>query len=517
MQKSVAIDHRLRFHVLPLLLLVISVLMAGSLIFRIQMVRKHSLDVATEGARDIFHMIVLSRQWNAEHGGVYVFESEQTPVNPYLDHPLKQLTTTDGRKLALLNPAYMTRQIGEIAAKESNLRIRLHITSLKPIRPENKADPWETMALQGFERGLEEYVGIEEASDRALLRYMAPLMVKPACLACHDKQGYKVGDVRGGISVSLKLDSVEKNLREDIEASIISHGISYGLLVIISWGLIELLARRWRTLDDTIETLQATRNELVETEKMASLGRLVAGFAHEINTPIGVAVGAVSHSDEAIAKLRELFQQEEVSEQTLTRQLDDLSESHQLALGNLRRAAELVHRFKRTSIDRSSHQERHYQVEELIQDVLTTLRNTLKHTRIAIAVNCAPEIKLFGVPGLLEQVLTNLIINSVNHGFDHGKNAGQIRIDVQPTEDGLLRIDYYDDGSGMTDQVKDKAFEPFFTTNREYGGTGLGLYVIYNIITQQMAGKIHIQSAPGSGVHFHIEFPIDTRPSETSL
>jgi two-component system, NtrC family, sensor kinase len=343
------------------------------------------------------------------------------------------------------------------------------------------------------------------------------LMVKPACMTCHEKQGYRLGDVRGGISVSLKLDSVENTLQKDIQASIISHGISYSLLVLISWGLIELLARRWRSLDDTIETLQVTRNELVETEKMASLGRLVAGFAHEINTPVGVAVGAVSHGDEAIFKLRELFKQEEVSEEALFQQIDDLSESHQLALGNLRRAAELVQRFKRTSIDQSSHQERDYQLEEVIQDVLTTLRNTLKQTNIEIAVSCPPELTLYGTPGLLGQVLTNLIMNSINHGFDHGNSAGHITISVHQTEGQMLCIDYMDDGSGMTDQVRSKAFEPFFTTNREQGGTGLGLYVIYNIITQQMAGKIHIQSAPGAGVHFQIEFPMDTRLSESTL
>lgn len=517
MQKTLAIDKRLRFYVLPLLLLVITVLMAASLHFRLRLVRQHSLDVATEGVRDIFHMVVLSRQWNAEHGGVYVFESEASPVNPYLDHPLKQLETTDKRKLILLNPAYMTREMAEIAAKDSDLRIRLHITSLKPIRPENKADPWETLALQRFEQGIQEVVSVEVEAGKDFLRYMAPLMVKPACLTCHAKQGYQLGDVRGGISVSLKLDSVEKTLQQDIQASIISHGISYGLLVIISCGLVELLARRWRTLDDTIETLQLTRNELLETEKMASLGRLVAGFAHEINTPVGVAVGAVSHGDEAISVLRDLFRQEEVSEQALNQQLDDLSESHQLALGNLRRAAELVQRFKRTSIDQSSHEQRQYQLEEVFQDVLTTLRNTLKHTRIDVALDCPSELKVFGTPGLLGQVLTNLIINSINHGFDHGKKPGQIRINVLQLNPKMVCIDYFDDGAGMTEQVRNKAFEPFFTTSRALGGTGLGLYVIYNIITQQMAGKIHIQSAPGAGVHFHIEFPIDTRMSDSSL
>lgn len=517
MRKRLTIDQRLRRKALPLLLLIITLLLAGSLYFRILAVRHHNMEVATEGARDIFRMIVLTRQWNAEHGGVYVFSTEVSPVNPYLENPLRQLETTDNRKLTLLNPAYMTRQIGELAAKEQDLHIRLHITSLKPIRPENTPDPWETNALQYFEQGHKEIAGVEKESGQNYLRYMAPLMVKQACLSCHAKQGYKVGDVRGGISISLQMDSIEKAMQEDIQATIVSHGIFYSLLVVISWGLIELLARRWRTLDDTIETLNATRTELIETEKMASLGRLVAGFAHEINTPIGVAVGAVSQGDENIARLQSLLNQEEVTEEQLKEQLNYLNEGHQLALANLRRAADLVQRFKRTSIDQSSHQKREYLLTEVIEDVLITLRNTLKHSDIKVLVDCPPTLQIFGTPGLLEQVLTNLIINSINHGFDHGKQAGSIRIKAWLPSKNQLRIDYDDDGCGMNETIRQQAFEPFFTTNRENGGSGLGLFVIYNIITQQLTGSIHLESAPGKGVHFHIECPIDATPHANPL
>lgn len=517
MDKSLTIDQRLRRKALPLLLLIITIFMAGSFYVRILAVRHHNLAVATEGARDIFRVIVLTRQWNAEHGGVYVFSSEASPVNPYLENPLRQLETTDQRKLTLLNPAYMTRQIGELATKDPDLHVRLHITSLKPIRPENAPDPWESNALQRFEEGQQEIASVEMESGQSYLRYMAPLMVKQACLNCHAKQGYKLGDVRGGISISLQMDPFEKAMQDDIEATVISHGVSYSLFIIISWGLIELLARRWRTLDDTIETLNATRSELVETEKMASLGRLVAGFAHEINTPIGVAVGAVSHGDETIAKLQNLLKQEEVTEEQLTEQLDYLGESHQLALANLRRAAELVQRFKRTSIDQSSHQKRDYLMVEVIQDVLLTLRNTLKHTKIEVAVNCPPTLQVFGTPGLLEQVLTNLIMNSINHGFDHGKQPGNIGIKVWQPNSNQLCIEYDDDGCGMNETTRQQVFEPFFTTNRENGGSGLGLFVIYNIITQQLAGSIHLQSTPGTGVHFHIEYPVDATPYANPL
>jgi len=509
MHNTLTIDQRLRRYVLPTLLLAITLLMAVSLYFGISAVRQHSVEIAAEGARDIFRIIVLTRQWNAEHGGVYVFTTEKTPVNAYLDRVDSQLETTDHRFLTLLNPAYMTREIAEMASKEQDLRVRLHITSLKPIRPENKADAWESQTLSSFEQGVQEVVSVERESGNEVLRFMAPLMVKQACLACHAKQGYQLGDVRGGISVSLQMDPINKAMQADIRASIISHGVFYTLLVAVSWGLIELLARRWRSLDETIETLKATRDELVETEKMASLGRLVAGFAHEINTPIGIAVGAVSHGNEAIETLRNLFKQEEVSEKELIERLDDLTESHELALANLRRGAELVHRFKRTSIDQASQQKRKYQLYELIQDVLLTLRNTLKNTDVTVDVDCPLELELFGTPGLLEQVLINLIINSVKHGFCHGKASGEIHITVRQSDHRQICIDYYDNGVGINEDIRHKVFEPFFSTSREQGGSGLGLYVVYNIITQQMGGNVRVESAPGGGVSFHIEFPVE--------
>ena len=512
MRPKLAIDQRLRRRALPLMLLVITLLMGTSLSVRIEGVKEHNLEVATEGARNLFRMIVLTRQWNAEHGGIYAFVSDNTPLNNYLEHPQRDLELKDQRKLTMLNPAYMTRQIAELAAKDPQLHLRLHITSLKPIRPENSPDAWEVLALKRFEAGQKEIANIEQEGGQHYLRYMAPLMVNQACLACHEKQGYKLGDVRGGISVSLQFKAIEQTMHNEIFANILSHGVFYGLLILISWGLIELLARRWRALDDSIEILQTTRNELVENEKMASLGRLVAGFAHELNTPVGVAVGAISYADETINNLTTLLTKDEVTEQELTCQLDYLRESHHMALANLRRAVDLVQRFKRTSIDRSSQQKREYLLAELIQDVLTTLHNTLKQTTVDIEVDCPENLKLYGTPGLLEQVLTNLITNSISHGFDNGNCSGRIVIKAGQTDTRRLIIDYQDDGIGMNDEIRRRAFEPFFTTKRANGGSGLGLYVIYNIITQQMAGTVQIISTPGTGAHFHIDCPIESSP-----
>ena len=189
---------------------------------------------------------------------MYVFENENTPVNEYLENPRRVIETVEKEKLVLLNPAYMTRQIAELVATDPKLHLRLHITSLNPIRPQNLADTWETEALKKFETGQQEIASVEVENGQRYLRYMSPLMVTDSCLTCHAKQGYKLGDVRGGISVSLQMNSIDKSMHYEMVASVISHIVSYSLLIIISWGLIELLAKRWRALNDNIETLKAT-------------------------------------------------------------------------------------------------------------------------------------------------------------------------------------------------------------------------------------------------------------------
>ncbi|MGR8932100.1 MAG: Tll0287-like domain-containing protein, partial [Gammaproteobacteria bacterium] len=246
MTTILAVDQRLRRQLLPIFLLLLTAVMGLSLAYRISGIRKQQMEVATEGARNLFRFVVLTRQWDAEHGGVYVFASETTPVNDYMEHPEREIELSDKRKLVLMNPAYMTRQIAELSALDPQSGMRFHITSRRPIRPQNKADAWEERALLQFEQGSEEFSGVVEESGQRYLRYMAPLFIKEECLTCHKKHGYELGDVRGGISVSLKLDQIEKSIHAEILATVWNFGVYYVMLIAVTWGLIELLARRWR-------------------------------------------------------------------------------------------------------------------------------------------------------------------------------------------------------------------------------------------------------------------------------
>jgi signal transduction histidine kinase len=232
---------------------------------------------------------------------------------------------------------------------------------------------------------------------------------------------------------------------------------------------------------------------------------------------VGVAVGAVSQHDEILTRIDLLLQREDVSEQELRGELESLRSGSQLAVANLRRAANLVRSFKRTSIDQSSEHLRDFQMGELIRDVLFVLNNQLKRLPILVSVQCDLNLTLHGAPGLIEQLLTNLIMNAVQHAFVNGTRSGNIRIAVS-LEQGQVRLQFSDDGVGMDDAQRARIFEPFFTTRRSEGGSGLGLYICYNIVSAQLGGSIQCQSSPEAGRRFDIRFPaaLPVAPTEAS-
>lgn len=268
------------------------------------------------------------------------------------------------------------------------------------------------------------------------------------------------------------------------------------------------VAQRTMELDAKVEELERTRNKLIDSEKMASLGRLVAGFAHEINTPIGISVAGSSQIEEAIMALEKLLEADEVEEEKIFHIMDIIREASVLTLSNLRRAGALIASFKRTSVDQSSEEMRLFNVLETSQDVVRSLHNRLKKTAIKVTLKCPQLFQVLGLPGILDQLLTNLIMNSIIHGFEEGTKAGDIVVEIAKRE-GRLELLYSDTGVGMADAVREKIFEPFFTTHRAHGGSGLGLYLCYNLVTSKLNGTIRCESAVGQGVRFHISFPIE--------
>lgn len=258
-------------------------------------------------------------------------------------------------------------------------------------------------------------------------------------------------------------------------------------------------------LKDALVRLRRTQEQLVNTEKMASLGGLVAGVAHEINTPIGVGVTAASSLKITTEEVAQRYEEGALTNSGLKKYVDHAIQSTTIILTNLNRAAELIHSFKQVAVDQSSSEHRKFRVNAYIGEILLSLRPKLKRTRLNIKVNCDDQLEIDSYPGALSQIITNLVVNSLIHAFDDDSD-GNISIDVQEEYD-IVTLTYSDDGKGMSPETLQKVFEPFFTTRRGMGGSGLGMHIVYNLVAQQLKGAITIESQPGEGTCVTIRFP----------
>lgn len=261
-----------------------------------------------------------------------------------------------------------------------------------------------------------------------------------------------------------------------------------------------------QALEHSIQTVKKAQLQLLHSEKMASLGGLVAGVAHEINTPVGNAVTAVSHLLHSIQELESAFRDGRLKKSSLEAFVESCTEAGGMIELNLHRAAELVQSFKRVAVDQTADDKRAFNLPEVIQDALTSLHPKLKRRHITIDVSCPEEVPLQSYPGAFQQILTNLIVNALTHAFDE-KQEGSIQIEAHLEEDGFIRLTFADNGRGMEEEVRRKIFDPFFTTARGAGGSGLGMYLVYNLVTQNLHGSIAVESQPGSGTRFSIRIP----------
>lgn len=255
----------------------------------------------------------------------------------------------------------------------------------------------------------------------------------------------------------------------------------------------------------TLEKLHQFQSQLVESEKMASLGDMVAGVAHEVNTPIGLGVTASTLLADRLDEIKNAFDNKTLKSSQLKKFLYDSSENIAIIYRNLNRAADLILSFKKVAVDQSSEDIRTFEVKELLREVLLTLRPQLNSLPYIIDIDCPDDLTVTSKPGPINQILINLIMNSVIHGFE-GREQGRITITVMPLSK-QLNILFKDDGVGVNEAIKHKVFEPFTTTKRGEGGSGLGMHLVYNLVTQALGGSIVLSSELGKGVSIEINFP----------
>ena len=255
-----------------------------------------------------------------------------------------------------------------------------------------------------------------------------------------------------------------------------------------------------------LRNLRETQNSLIEAEKLAALGRLVAGVAHEVNNPIGISLTVASSLERKTATFAEEVDRGDLRRSRLNEFLQTSRDASSQLVANLNRAAELIQSFKQVAADRNYSDQRTFDLSDLTEQVVMSLRPGLRKHHLTLTVDCQPNLTMNSYPGPYGQVLTNLFLNSVAHAFPDGRPG---TVDIQARESGRDNVEilFSDNGCGMSLDVRRRAFDPFFTTRRDQGGTGLGLHIVYSIVTSRLGGRLDLDSEPGKGTRIRIILP----------
>jgi signal transduction histidine kinase len=252
--------------------------------------------------------------------------------------------------------------------------------------------------------------------------------------------------------------------------------------------------------------LQETQNSLIESEKLAALGRLVAGVAHEVNSPVGTSLTIASSLESKTAQFAAQVAQGNLKRSSLNNFLEVSRKASTQLVANLVHAAELVQSFKQVAIDRSSSNRRIFDLGDITTQADKSLRAGLRNRGLTVGLDCPPDLTMNSYPGPYGQVLSNLFLNSMTHGFPDDR-GGTIGIKVRALGDEDVEIRFSDDGCGMSADVRQKAFDPFFSTRRDQGCTGLGLHIAHTIVTNCLGGQVSLDSEPDEGTQIRIILP----------
>ncbi|MGR3274772.1 sensor histidine kinase [Acaryochloris marina NIES-2412] len=264
-------------------------------------------------------------------------------------------------------------------------------------------------------------------------------------------------------------------------------------------------------LSNTLTDLKAAQTSLVEAEKMAALGNLVAGVAHEINTPIGTSITVASTLNDETTVFLEAAQSGQLKRSVLNRYIEVAQTSAKLINSNLDRAGQLIQSFKQVAVDQSHESVRTFNLKDYLEDIGTSLQPQIKRSGHHLEIQGEDDIVLTLDPGIFAQIITNLVTNSIKHAYPHD-NCGTLKLEITTAQDQVI-LEYCDDGCGVPSQCLSKIFDPFFTTARHLGGTGLGLHIVYNIVVQSLNGTIKVNSQENNGSQFIITFPLSSSVS----
>jgi signal transduction histidine kinase len=270
-------------------------------------------------------------------------------------------------------------------------------------------------------------------------------------------------------------------------------------------SLEDLVEERTWAYQETIEKLRSTRDQLLLSERMAALGSLVSGIAHEINTPMSIGITAASYMNERTRNIMAEWDAQNLTREALEQYLRDTGESSGIVLANLDHAARIIKSLKQVAVDQQLDEHREFELVSYIKDIIMSLKHQLRPGKHQIALESGNPVLVDTYPGVITQVINNLVFNSITHGFGD-REGGQIRISARDEGDDVILV-YRDDGRGLAEDELKHIFEPFYTTRRGQGGTGLGMNIVQNLVRDKLKGSIEIAQPEGGGAGFVIRFP----------
>jgi len=316
---------------------------------------------------------------------------------------------------------------------------------------------------------------------------------KRELLESHAKQQLEtINKLEAEVTQRLKAEQVVNSLNEGLELRVEERT--------------QALSQSNSELHQTLEELKLTQVQLLENEKMASLGGLVAGVAHEVNTPIGIVLTSISFMKEECLNIVKAMKEQTLSSKQLTKFTDEMEQGFELSLRNISRAVKLIEGFKLIAVDSVIDDARQLDLHNYLEDVLRSLRPKAKQANISLTLECPDDISIYSYPGAIAQITNNLVINSLVHAFN-GQQDGEIIIRVKRINE-TVELVFGDNGCELDENTKAQLFEPFFTTKRGQGGSGLGAHIVYNLVTQKLKGSIELLTKQAQGKSFKISIPI---------
>ncbi|MFG6456104.1 sensor histidine kinase [Roseateles sp. BYS96W] len=421
---------------------------------------------------------------------------EQTSSAPFLSFERSR----DGEDAALT--LSQTRAILRDGREIANLTITM---TAAPLLQSKRADVWRTVWRSGLTLTLS-LVLMVWVLRHYMLRPMTELTRGAEALAAGRlNQPLLISGADEIARVGAAMERMRQALLSAFEA-LRQHNVN--LEETVAQRTAELTASNGE-LSQTLQTLQTAQHELVESEKLASLGRLVAGVAHELNTPLGNALTVVSTLEDRYRQLEQMLSGGvPLRRSTLEELARDTRRAQDILQRNVQKAADLVRDFKQVAIDQTADLRRDFELHQVIEDVLVMVEPSFKKTPFTIRTELSPGLTMNSYPGALGQVLTNLLMNALLHAFD-GQAHGQVTVRCAPLNDGEAELSVIDDGRGMDETVRRRIFDPFFTTKLGTGGSGLGMHIVHSIVTNILGGQIEVRSSPGQGSQMLVRLPLN--------